>query len=375
MIRLTRRGAGVLAGTAGLFVFGQWAGYPFFLAISGAGAGVLIAAIVATGRRPRVAVSREVYPDRVERGQPAVATLRVHNPTGRRHGAFTAGDRIGAVTRTVTIRALRPGVETVQAYELPTERRGRHQVGPLVLERADPFGLGHRRLTTGETATLWVHPRVHAMTPPGGGRPRHHHEGAAADERLRGSDDLREVREYVPGDEIRHLHWKATARTGRLMVRDYIDPHQPRFTVLLDSRLRGPRLEEAVDTAASLAGSAARADRPTRLVSSGGLDVDTGGGPRAMRPLLDALCVVEPSSSPALVPETLTRSGIGGLAVVTAGGSPADRAAVAALRERYSPLILFVLGDAETFNGISGAMVLSVSDAADAARRWNALAS
>lgn len=373
MIRLTRRGAGVLAATAGLFILGHWAGYPFFLAISGAGAGALIAAIVATGRRPRVVVSREVYPDRVERGRPAVATLRVRNPARRRHGAFTAGDRVGAETRRVDIRALAPNAETAHRYELPTERRGRHQVGPLVLERADPFGLGYRRLTTGETATLWVHPRVHVMSPPGGGRPRHHHEGAAVDERLRGSEDLREVREYVHGDEIRHLHWKATARTGALMVRDYVDPHQPRFTVLLDSRLRGPRLEDAVDAAASLAGAAARADRPTRLVTSGGLDVDTGGGSRAVRPLLDALCVLEPSSGPALVPEGLSRSGVGGLAVVTAGGRPADRAAVAALRERYSPLIVFVLGDAETFGGIPGAVVLPVSDAADAARRWNAL--
>ncbi|WP_410602953.1 DUF58 domain-containing protein [Amycolatopsis sp. lyj-90] len=373
MIRLTTRGAGVLAATAGLFVLGHWAGYPFFLAIAGAGAGTLIAAIVVTGRRPRVAVSREVYPDRVERGRPAVATLRVRNPARRRHGAFTAGDRIGAATRTVGIRALGPHAETAHNYELPTERRGRHQVGPLVLERADPFGLGHRRLTTGETATLWVHPRVHVMSPPGGGRPRHHHEGAAVDDRLRGSDDLREVREYVRGDEIRHLHWKATARTGSLMVRDYVDPHQPRFTVLLDSRLRGPLLEEAVDTAASLVSAAARADRPTRLVSSGGLDVDTGGGPRAVRPLLDALCVLEPSSGPALVPEVLTRSGVGGLAVVTAGGGPADRAAVAALRDRYSPLLVFVLGEAGTFGGIPGAVVLSVSGAADAARRWNAL--
>ncbi|MEU8635394.1 DUF58 domain-containing protein [Amycolatopsis sp. NPDC048633] len=373
MILLTRRGTGVLAGTVVLFAFGQWAGYPFFLAIAGAGAGALVAAVVMTGRRPRVAVSREVYPDRVECGRPAVATLRVRNPTGRRQGAFSAGDRIGSGLRTVRIRALAPNAEAVHHYELPTARRGRHQVGPLTLDRDDPLGLGNRRLSTGEVAMLWVHPRVHVLHPPGGGRPRHHHEGNAVDDRLRGSHDLREVREYVPGDEVRHLHWKATARTGQLMVRDYVDPDQPRFTALLDSRLRGPLLEEAVDLTASLVTSAAHADRPTRLVSSGGLDLDTSGGIPAIRPLLDALCVLEPSAESTLVPEELTRAGVGGLAVVTAGGTPADRAALAAVRERYSPLVVFSFGDPAPLAGIPGATVLAVSDAADAARRWNEL--
>jgi uncharacterized protein (DUF58 family) len=373
MIRLTRRGTGVLVGTVVLFAAGQWAGYPLFLAVAGAGAGALVAAVVTTGRRPRVTVGREVYPDRVERGRPAIATLRVRNSSGRRQGAFSAGDRIGSALRSVRIRALPPNAEAVHNYELPTAQRGRHQVGPLTLDRGDPFGLGQRQITTGEVAMLWVHPRVHVMHPPGGGRPRHHHEGTAVDDRLRGSYDLREVREYVPGDEVRHLHWKATARTGQLMVRDYVDPDQPRFTALLDSRLRGPLLEEAVDLAASLVTSAAQADRPSRLVSSGGLDLDTSGGVQAVRPLLDALCVLEPSAESVLVPEELSRSGIGGLAVVTAGGTPADRAALAALRESYSPLVVFVLGDAGALTGIPGATVLEVSDAAEAARRWNAL--
>ncbi|HEY3468189.1 MAG TPA: DUF58 domain-containing protein [Amycolatopsis sp.] len=374
MIGLTRRGTGVLAGTVVLFSAGQWAGYPFFLAIAGAGAGALVAAVLLTGRRPRVAVTREIYPDRVERGKPAVATLRVHNPTGRRQVAFSAGDRLGGGLRAVRIRALAPNAEAVHRYELPTDRRGRHQVGPLTLDRGDPFGLGRRQVAAGEVATLWVHPRVHVLHPPGGGRPRHHHEGTAADNRLRGSYDLREVREYVPGDEIRHLHWKATARTGQLMVRDFAVPDQPRFTALLDSRLRGPVLEEAVDLVASLVTSAARADRPARLVSSGGLDLDTSGGVPAVRPLLDALCVLEPSSGAALVPEPLTRDGAGGLAVVTAGGTPADRAALAALRDRFAPLVVFVFGGSGAFAGIPGATVLDVSDAADAARRWNAVA-
>ena len=53
---------------------------------------------------------------------------------------------------------------------------------------------------------------------------------------MAGAMDLRALRPYVPGDELRHLHWKATARTGQLMVREYVDPAQPWCVVVLDTR-------------------------------------------------------------------------------------------------------------------------------------------
>jgi uncharacterized protein (DUF58 family) len=157
------------------------------------------------------------------------------------------------------------------------------------------------------------------------------------------------------------------------MVRDYVDPDQPRFTTVLDTRVSGPMLEEAVDLAASLAAAAAGADQPVRLVTPGGLDLDTGGGTVALRGLLDALCEVIPSGEGPLIPDELIRSGIGGLAVVTAGTPARDRAALAALRTRYSPVVVFVLGENGPVEAIPGATVLPVPDAAEAARRWNAI--
>jgi len=102
------------------------------------------------------------------------------------------------------------------------------------------LGLAANRLSAGESTLLWVHPRTYPMGVSVAGHPRHHHEGRTTEKSLRGSFDLREVREYVVGDDVRHLHWKAAARTGQLMVRDYADPDQPRFTVLLDNRIEFP---------------------------------------------------------------------------------------------------------------------------------------
>jgi uncharacterized protein (DUF58 family) len=378
--RLTPRGVATLVVAVAAFGVGVWTGYPLLRALAGAALGAVTAAFVITTRRPRVVVTREVYPDRVQRGRPTFARLRVHNAGTRRQSGFTAGDRAGYSFHAVTVRTLPPGADAVYHYELPTDRRGRHQVGPLTLERIDPLGLGRARLTTGATTTLWVHPRVHPVRTLAAGHPRHHHEGSTTDASLHGSLDLLDVREYVVGDEVRHLHWKATAHTGRLMVRDYVDPDQPRFTVLLDTRLAaGPIFEHAVELAASLAVASAMAGHRCRLVTPCGVDLRTRGGPLAVRQLLDQLCELGPAGdrSGPLVPMTLSRPGDrGGCLVVIAGtmggATHADLAALAALRQHYSTTIVIVIGGG-SFVRVPGARVLHASDAVDAAHRWNAM--
>jgi uncharacterized protein (DUF58 family) len=212
---------------------------------------------------------------------------------------------------------------------------------------------------------------VHPVRVLAAGRPRHHHEGVATEAALRGSLDVREVREYVVGDEVRHLHWKATARTGQLMIRDYADPNQPQFTVLLDNRPETPQFEEAVELAASLLVAAVNADHRSRLVTPSGVDVapPLSQAP-AVRRLLDELCVLDRAGEPGLplVPPTLSRARGGSLVVISSAVTPTDRAALAALRPSYPDLVVITLGTAVE---VPGAKVLRASDASDAVRRWH----
>ncbi|GAB1507971.1 DUF58 domain-containing protein [Actinophytocola sp. KF-1] len=381
MPRLTRRGWAVLAAALVAYAAGEWLGFPILRALAGAALGAVAAALVVTARRPRVAVSREVYPDRVQRGRPAFARLRVHNDSPRRHGGFTAGDRVGGGGfHAVAVRPLAPGADAVYHYELPTTRRGRFQVGPLTLERVDPLGLGRSRLTTGDTTTMWVHPKTYPVRALVAGHPRHHHEGRTTDDSLHGSLDLRDVREYVIGDEVRHLHWKAIARTGRLMVRDYVDPNQPRFTTLLDTRAAlapADGFEEAVDLAASLMNAAADAGYWCRFVTSCGVDLKLRGGPQAVRQVLDELCeLTQDTATPPLVPVPLTRAADrgGSLVVVLASAHQQDLAAVAALRPHYASTVVITLaGGAHTGVDvrIPGVRVIRAPNARGATRRWN----
>jgi uncharacterized protein (DUF58 family) len=81
-----------------------------------------------------------------------------------------------------------------------------------------------------------------------------------------GGHDLYALRAYVPTDSARHVHWKASARSGSLMVREFtreedcrvllvLDPHMPEGSALNDSSdaIRSERFERAVTLCASLA--------------------------------------------------------------------------------------------------------------------------
>jgi uncharacterized protein (DUF58 family) len=163
------------------------------------------------------------------------------------------------------------------------------------------------------------------------------------------------------------------------MVRDYADPEQPRFTLLLDTRadaLPPAVFEEAVDLAASLLAASATAGHHSRLVTSGGVDLATSGGPLAVRQLLDELCQVrqESGAEQALVPGVLSavRHQGGCLTVVTSGaGGLGALGGLAGLRARYSSFFVLDLASGGALPVLPGARVLSADSAANAVRRWN----
>ncbi|KAA2267182.1 DUF58 domain-containing protein [Solihabitans fulvus] len=369
-MRLTRRGVAVLATAVGCYAIGELAGFAVFRAVAGIAVGAVLAAVAVTMVRPKVEIDRTVQPDRIERGRPALATMVVRNPTARRHGGFAAGDRIGARVHRIQVRPLAPGAEATYHYELPATARGRLQVGPHVVNRLDPFDLVRSDRTTGGTTSLWVYPRRHLVRPARAAHPRHHHDGPITDPPLHGSLDLRVVRQYVVGDEVRYLHWKATAKTGQLMVREYVDPAQLRFTAVLDTRpaaMDAEVFEEAVEVTASLLYASASAGQHCRLVTPTGAGTSVHSGLRAARMLLDELCLVTqdaPSDAP-LVPRALaTNRPDGALVLITGPDSDIDSA------HRWRPDTVIRLGVAQPADGGTG--LIAALDAADAAAKWNA---
>ena len=130
------------------------------------------------------------------------------------------------------------GGTAVLGYRVHGDRRGRHPLGPLRLRLVDPFGLVERSAVGTDTAALLVVPRVRPLGSegPAGGQGGGG-EGSRRTIAVHGEDDV-STREYRYGDDLRKVHWRATARTGELMVRLEERPWRAQATLLLDTRAR-----------------------------------------------------------------------------------------------------------------------------------------
>ncbi len=165
-------------------------------------------------------------------------------------------------------------------YPLPAPRRGRIPLGPLTVERRDPFGLFRwARRQTGDDV-LWVHPRMHPMRALPVGVVLDY-EGRTHENARLGTVTFSALREYVPGDDPRQIHWRSTARLGTLVVREHIDTTEPTTTVVLDTRSEAfdaDSFEHAVEVAASVVRTVETLGRPVELHVIG--DAASGRPPR-----------------------------------------------------------------------------------------------
>jgi uncharacterized protein (DUF58 family) len=291
---------------------------------------VLSAATVAT-ERFRLGARRTVTPARVPRGESADVVLDITNADTRPGGLWVLTEHVpadlGSSPRFLVERLPDGQTETLR-YTVHGHRRGRHVLGPLRLRLVDPFGLVERSAVGADTAPLLVVPRVRAL---GSGGPAGGHGGGGEGSRrtiaVHGEDDV-STREYRHGDDLRKVHWRATARMGELMVRLEERPWRAQATLLLDTRSRahliaghrtgatapagwtGPdgdgspppdSLEWLVEAAASIGTVLAGRGAMLRAVTDAGeLVPPSGRGQLSAEDLLDRLATVGPSRVPGL---------------------------------------------------------------------------
>jgi uncharacterized protein (DUF58 family) len=122
------------------------------------------------------------------------------------------------------------------SYRMPRLPRGRYRAGPLHIRLTDPFHLVDVRRSFAATSEIVVAPVVERLR--GVEAPRSMDVGDNAGSHsigVHGADDA-STREYRTGDDLRKIHWRSSARTGALMVRQEERPWQGQLTVLLDTR-------------------------------------------------------------------------------------------------------------------------------------------
>ncbi|HEX5741463.1 MAG TPA: DUF58 domain-containing protein, partial [Pilimelia sp.] len=327
--------------------------------------------------RPRLRVERTVRPDRVERGAACTVTLRLTNTSRWRAATLAAADHCGGQPAPVAVRGLRPRATTDITYPVPTGRRGVVLVGPLRVCRRDWWDLVSADADLGGRAVVRVRPRRYPLgeVPPGGtrsldGRRDRVPHGAITFDTLRG---------YAPGDDLRRVHWRASARAGELLVREHADTSMPHLVVVLDDRASAypddDVFETACEVAASVLAAAGGAGLPATLRLSRGAGVDSGPRrPAAVDACLDLLAEAATGPDAPLDPVLAAVRGLpygDTLLFVTGVAGRADARRVARLRGRYPAVRCVVCGDRSGMPPAPGLLV--VRDGADFAARWPAV--
>ncbi len=191
-------------------------------------------------------------------------------------------------------------------YSVRFQRRGLYSGGSYSVRTSFPFGFFQAECAGNSDSRFVVFPKLRYVS---GGIPGSCLAGIdrPSPERFGGDAEFKRLREYVQGDNPRSIHWKSTARHGKLMVRDEERYEMKRATVLMDTRppdikgrvKRFVAFERAVSIAASVAAMLEEAGYVHRLVLTSSED-DAGPPARGtshLRGIFTDLALVSPAES------------------------------------------------------------------------------
>lgn len=282
--------AGALASALGL-VFG-WAE---FVAIAAAAVLLIVTAIPFMIGRTVYAVRVDLASPRVVVGESAVGRLVVRNVAKAASPAAWLLLPVGAVRAQFRMPRLAHEAEHEDLFQIPTSRRAVLTVGPATSLRSDPVGLLRREMSWTDPTELYVHPRTVVLDGDTTGLVRDL-EGLPTQQLADDDISFHALREYAPGDDLRYVHWKSTARTQKIMIRQFEQTRRSQLVVALSTREDEYQGEEdfelAVSVAASVAASAMRDGKDVTLITSREVFAE----PTPMR-LLDRLSAVEREST------------------------------------------------------------------------------
>lgn len=297
----------------------------------------VVDALVAASPRA-VAVTRSV-PASVRLTERTASTLVLTNTGGRTLRALVRDAwQPSAGAAEPLHRVTLPSHESARLRTaLQPTRRGDRLAAGLTIRSFGPIGLAARQVTLNVPATLRVLPEFASRKhlPSRLARLRELDGRAAVQIRGEGTE-FDSLREYVVGDDVRSIDWRATARRADVVVRTWRPERDRRVMIVLDTARTSaarigdePRLDAGIDAALLLAALASRAgdrveflafDRKQRARVAG------AGGPRLMPAMANALAPLEPvlleTDWPGLVGAVQTRLSQRALVVLLSTSDP-----------------------------------------------------
>jgi uncharacterized protein (DUF58 family) len=132
---------------------------------------------------------------------------------------------------------LAPGQRTLVMSHLVSRRRGVLELRELRVCCSFPFGFINRAIHFIQPQRMIVFPRIGVLSRELIARSRtFSSSGAISTLNRGGTDDFFGLRDYLPGDNIRAIHWRRSARTGELVVKEMTSNSPPTIVVVLDLR-------------------------------------------------------------------------------------------------------------------------------------------
>jgi len=210
--------------------------------------------------RTRVRVDLLLEPQRVIAGHSVAGSLTVTNLASSRLLPTMLDLPVGAATHRYALPSMASGASHEENFTVRTERRGVIPVGPAVTRRGDPLALFSRDVQWTDVTEILVRPPMVPLESLGAGLLRDL-EGVETDAISQSDLAFHALREYVPGDDLRHVHWRSSAKAmaaageSQLLVRQYLDTRRSHATIVVDDRLASYAEGEDFETAMSVAAS------------------------------------------------------------------------------------------------------------------------
>lgn len=270
---------------------------------------VVIAVDLVLAASPRKVVLRRSLPESVRLGEPASSMLTISNGSGRTLRALVREawqPSAGAANPRQRVRVPARERERITVRLQPT-RRGDLHSPHTTIRSFGPLGMAARQLTMTAPGRLRVLPPFHSKRQlPSKLRKLRELDGKAAVQIRGAGTEFDSLRDYVRGDDVRSIDWRASARRQAVVVRTWRPERDRRVVIVLDTSRTSaarigdePRLDTGIEAALLLAVLAERGgdrvdflayDRRVRArVSSGAKGNLLAGLVQAMAPLASEL--------------------------------------------------------------------------------------
>lgn len=233
-----------------------------WIELAGVALVLLLSVVAAIGfvlGRPSYRVSVDLASLRVVVGERATGGITVQSASDRSTAPSQIELPVGRAVAAFTVPRLDPGELHEESFTIPTQRRAVLPLGPVRSVRRDPLDLLRREVIWTEPEEIFVHPKTVRLDNSSTGFVRDL-EGLATRDLSNDDVSFHALREYVPGDDLRYVHWRSTARTNRLMIRQFEETRRSQFVIVVSTRpddyADDDEFELGIAVAASLSRSA-----------------------------------------------------------------------------------------------------------------------